>query len=147
MLRFEQNQYSEHRVKTFENRYFKKAKGQNVKEVFLTDKQLDDVYKNSILTTAMKEFCLRDSSRLRQHPQAPDCPAGLQYLVEVEAARWERLEEVLQQGYEFGGEVDKANAAELVDSMDKNPVAANLPICAAAPPANRITTRSPQPTA
>ena len=80
MLSFEHNQYSEHRVKTFESRYFKKAKGQNVKEVFLTDNQLDDVYKNPILMTAMKEFCLRDSSRLRQHPQAPNCPAGMQYL-------------------------------------------------------------------
>ena len=68
-----------HMVKAFEARYEKRTEGESTKEVWLTFDQLEDVYNNKVVATAIRKFCQAEEGRVQEHPQAPRCIQAMQY--------------------------------------------------------------------
>ena len=109
----------DHQVVQFEKRFLQRKKGTGTKEVYLTESQISDVYKDDTVVTAIVAFCKADDDRVQQHPQAPGCAKAMQYLVEVEAAKWEKVEEVLQKGLKSNANIPDAEAGLIVEkNMD-----------------------------
>ena len=103
----------------FEQRYLKRTTGHGIKEVLLTEGQIFDLYKDKDVTAAIVQHCKNFPKRMKKHPQAPNCPRALRFLVEVEAAKWENLEEVMKKGVSWSADADQETAAAADRSMTR----------------------------